>query len=386
MNPSASAFCSFRRSLLWLFPVVVAARVAIDEPICAQETVSSDSESPSEPLGRQQSVLVQLASPEFSVRLEARKQLRELSARQLQSMAQDPNLPPEAGVVLLKEVERRYSTDSADSAESDRRVMSQLLETLRGEHRLVLADAANRILDDHWRVRVALARVELEKLGAYVRSGSFTSRNELRWMPGSGMPSLQILLGEDYTGGLAGLDLIERMSRLTDPGLGIAGISVWLLEGHPLDDLQYARLSELVGQDRIQERSRVALGIRSRPGVDDGVIVESVTRGSSAADAGLNSMDKILAILEPVPDGATPEERQKIEQKSRLRDFDDLVERLKQYRDGDVIRLKVVRGAGYLTRRNVLGPIPDLPGQLQLKEETVDVTLKGWEKLPVGSE
>ncbi|GAB5439851.1 MAG: hypothetical protein Fues2KO_02000 [Fuerstiella sp.] len=328
----------------------------------------------------------QLTSDDFSVRLAARGRLENQPAADLRQAVLAPGLNPEAAVALLAELERRYQSmdlSDAGAAVQDRLLLSELLEKLKTDRRLVLADGASRILNEHWRVRVALARRELEKVGAYVRSGSFTSRDELRWLPGRGLPSIQILLGEDFTGGMEGIDLIERMSRLTDPGLGVAGISVWLLEGHKLTDPEYARLSQLVGQNRIQERSRIALGIRSRPGVASGVIIESVTKGSSAADAGLNSMDLLVSIVEPIPEDASPAEREEAEKKAELRDFDDLVERLKKYRDGDIIQLKVVRGAGHLTRNNFFGPAPDLPQQIPLKEEIVSVTLKGWEKLPV---
>lgn len=352
----------------------------------ATVVAAAPSESTPKQAEESRAVVQQLTADDFSVRLAARGRLEDVPAADLRQAVLAPGLNPEAAVALLAELERRYQSmdlSDAGAAVQDRLLLSELLEKLKTDRRLVLADGASRILNEHWRVRVALARRELEKVGAYVRSGSFTSRDELRWLPGRGLPSIQILLGEDFTGGMEGIDLIERMSRLTDPGLGVAGISVWLLEGHKLTDPEYARLSQLVGQNRIQERSRIALGIRSRPGVASGVIIESVTKGSSAADAGLNSMDLLVSIVEPIPEDASPAEREEAEKKAELRDFDDLVERLKKYRDGDIIQLKVVRGAGHLTRNNFFGPAPDLPQQIPLKEEIVSVTLKGWEKLPV---
>ncbi len=295
-----------------------------------------------------------LGAVSFATRRAAAQQLSGLSVAELKAMVELPEseLKPEVAIRLIKELEKRY----IDPATKDLKAVSDILESLSTSHRLVLADGTQRILSDHWRIRVELARVDLEKSGAKFREGSFTSREEMRWLPGANLPSVQILIGEEFTGGKDGLRIIQRMARLTDPAMRSAGVSVWLLEGHKLTDEEYSILSELVGQDRIQERSRVALGIKGSPGVIDGVVIEGVTKGSSAADAKLQRMDRILAIVEPIAEDLPADERRRLEEKQNLRDFDDLVERLKKYRDGDVINLRVVRGAGFL-RANPFGRV-----------------------------
>ena len=112
--------------------------------------------------------------------------------------------------------------------------------------------------------------------------------------------------------------------------------------------------------------------------------VRAVT-GRAAADAELKPQDLILAIMDDIPEDASPEEKaalekaQVLQQGQVLKDFDDLVQRLKKYREGDVIRLKVIRG-----RQRPFFIAPDLPpvepGQIA---EIVPVKLKGWLQLPV---
>ena len=327
-----------------------------------------------------ETIVADLGSANFRTRVEASQRLADLPIEDLRAAAErsDEHLSAEVAVRLLKELELRYVKASGDELFG----VSDILETMNVSERLLLADGARRILDDHWRIRVELARLDLEKQGAVFRKGTFSSRRDLGWLPGANLPSVQILIGEKWKGKAEGLRIISRMSRLTDPAMRSAGVFVWLLEGHPLTDEEYSVLSDLVGQDRIQERSRVALGIKWMQGSSGGVLIDGVTKGSSAADAKLQRMDRILAIVEPIPEDLPSDERQKLEEKQNLRDFDDLVERLKKYRDGDVIKLRVVRAAGFL-RPNSFGRPPEIPPQIELPVEIVPVKLKGWEKLPV---
>lgn len=326
-------------------------------------------------------LLSALGAGDFATRVKAALLLHELSAAELKAIATlpDDQVTPEVIVHLLKEAEVRYA--AAD--QHDAIAISELLETLKSSPRLALADGAQRILSQHWRVRTELARLELEKFGAKCRDGSFSSAQERRWLPRSDFPSLQVLIDENWTGGEQDLRLLERMEALTDSRLrGSAGLFVWLLDGHPLTERQQALLGELVDRSRIFERSRVALGIRGERTGLPGVLIEAITPGSSADDAGLQPGDILEAIVETIPEGLSEEEQAKEREKQLLRDFDDLVERLKAFREGDVMRVRVRRGA--IRPRIPLIPIPDkdVPDR-GWSEKVIEVKLKGWWSLPV---
>ncbi len=242
-----------------------------------------------------ESIVADLGAVSFRTRVEATQRLTKLPIEDLSAVTErsGEKLSAEVAVRLLKELELRYVKASGDELFA----VSDILEAMNVSERLLLADGARRILDDHWRIRIELARQDLEKQGAVFREGTFSSRRDLGWLPGADLPSVQILIGEKWTGKTEGLRIIRRMSRLTDPAMRSAGVFVWLLEGHPLSDEEYSVLSDLVGQDRNQERSRGALGIKWMQGSSGGVLIDEVTKGSSAADAKLQRMDRILAIV-----------------------------------------------------------------------------------------
>lgn len=322
-------------------------------------------------------VLAGLQANEFSTRIAAAKQLSELSTAELGVLANLPasELVPEAATRVLHELEKRYVDESN---EQEARMASKFIEDLASSARLMLADGARRVLEKHWRRRVAIVRGELEDLGAKFRDGTFSSEDNMRWLPGADMPTLQILLGEEWQGGNEGLRKLERMAALTDPQLRMTGLYAWVLEGHKLTEADFSTLNELVGQNRIYLRSRVALGISGWGNVGPGVLIKSVSRGGSADAAGLRERDFIVSIVEPVPDGISEVEKQKRLEAQKLQDFDDLVERLKKYREGDVIKLQVVRG---LFGGNQFAPRVPPQGQ-RGPAEIVDVKLKGWMDLP----
>lgn len=341
--------------------------------VAAQESAGSKSQL--------QELLATLDADDFQDRKAAAAQLAELPAEDLRQLLQIPHqsLSAEVVVRLLTELESRYQSNS----DRDVKTASEILESLADSPRLMLADGVQTILSRHWRTRVTLARQELETLGARFRDGTFSSRRNVRWLPGREMPTLQILIGEEWRGGTEGLRIIERMSALTDSSLQLTGLYVWVLEGHKLGEDDFNVLNDLIGRTRIYERSRVALGISGSPIVGEGVLIETITKGGSAADAGLLPGDLILEIVEPIPDELSEEEKRLRKEAQKLRDFDDLVERLKKYREGDVMRLRIIRGIG---AANQFGQFQNPPLQIRPVEKIVDVKLKGWDKLSVRQE
>ncbi|MEQ9408415.1 MAG: PDZ domain-containing protein [Fuerstiella sp.] len=346
-------------------------------------SVAAAADASEQPATGLQTLVAELSARDFATRLQASTQLADLSLAELRSLLSLPESQLNAEVVvrLLKELERRYDPGRKDELQA----VSDLVESLTGSTRLLLADGSQRILARHWRTRVMIARQELESLGARFRDGSFTARGGMGWMAGSDYPSVQLLIGEDYTGGSEGLRIVKRMQNLTDPGLrGNSGLFVWILDGHPLTDQDQAFLAELVGPTRVNERSRVALGIRTDRTVAPGVVIDEITSGSSAEDAKLVPGDVLLAILDPIPEDISDEEKLELERKQQLRDFDDLVARLRNYREGDVIRVRVRRGGIRQNNRLFGGPLPQQNPPFRAPwEEIVEVTLKGWDQLPV---
>jgi len=150
---------------------------------------------------------------------------------------------------------------------------------------------------------------------------------------------------------------------------------------------------DLIGQNRVAKRSRVALGISPYPANAQGVLIGHVTPGSSAAEAGLQQGDLIVAIepkfAEPNAKDADKDAEGKdaenndgpqiipqgAEDKSLVRDFDDLVERLMDYREGDIMTIRVRRAIGYFGGRF------DPEDRMEPKLEILKVKMKGWHDL-----
>lgn len=337
---------------------------------------AAPAQEPDNPAKVMRRIIAGLDADDFQTRVATARRMSEVSMTVLAAMSELPpnELSAEAAVRLLDELASRYT---AVDREQDVVAASEILESFVTSDRLMLADGAKRILNRHWRQRVKLARKKLEKLGVKFRDGSFTSIDNMRWLPGGEMPSLQMFVGEDWQGTTEDLRVIDRMSALTDSRLKLTGLSVWVLEGHNLSEKDFSLLHEFVGQNRVYRRSRVALGIRGYPTFSPGVLIDAVTKGGSAEAAGLDRRDVLVSIVEPIPEELDPEEKEKRLAAQKLRDFEDLVERLKKYRVGDVVKLRVIRA---ITVKDQFGPrmIPGHPGA----EQIVEVKLKGWHELP----
>jgi len=107
----------------------------------------------------------------------------------------------------------------------------------------------------------------------------------------------------------------------------------------------------------VVSRGKVCLGITSDPWFGDnvGCKIGSVTKRSSAGDAGLKQGDTILRMND-----------------DEVKDFDHLVELLKQFEPGDEVIMTVRRA-----------PDGRFPGQPYRLNQLMDlpVVLKGWDSL-----
>ncbi len=318
-----------------------------------------------------------LRADDFATRLQAAASLKDVDVNHLQQIAELPEgeLNAEVAARLFAKLDARYMQDDENKSDA----ASELLERLAQSDRLLLADGAQRILNRRWQRRVELAAKLLEKMGAEFRAGSFTGQLGMRWGPAASRPNVQLFVGEEWTGGDEGIAVMERLKALADPGLRASGLVVWLLEGHPLNDDQRSRLRDLVGESRINERSRVALGILGEQAFAPGVLVRHVSGGSSAAASKLQIGDVLTAMLDEAPPADVEPADIEVKEPQKLKDFDHLVERLKVYRKGDKIWLIVERGRAVPMNNGFL-----LPQRFPRPEPTVkviEVTLKGWSDL-----
>ena len=368
-----------------LFPILLLSLQlcgGVPRDACAQEPATD-----AEATAVHDRLLADLGSKDFSVRSAASARLKELTASDILRLATRVKDQPNAEVVVRVQAEIDARYESEDPA--DVTVASKVLEAQAGDPRLMLADGARQSLRQHWRQRIELAIKALEEHGAIVRRGTFTKYDRFNPFPRSSEDTgaIRILLTETWTGGDAGVAIFQRLTALCGPVLGEAGIKLYLLQGNRLTEEQERQLVEVVGQNRVAKRSRVALGISPYGHTGPGVLIGQVTAGSSAADAGLKPGNLIVAILPKNSEPAAPANKEgelapeivpgTAVDKTLLRDFDDLVERLMEYREGDVMTVRV-QTAGHVPG------FDQLPGNDQLKEanlEEVKVTMKGWQDL-----
>ena len=376
-----------------------ATTVLLSSPVVCQETESTTATGQTEDGGL--SLLIEdLGAADFARRVAASKQLKQLAADDIKTLASLSVEYPSAEVIirLLAEVDARYASDDQQTV----RTASEALESLSETTRIVLAESANESLRRHWQTRIDLAIKELEENGADVKNGAFTKDQGFGpGQPGS-IGTVNIIIDESWQGGADAVRVFRRLSALVGPIGARGGVAVYLLDGHPLSDRQRAELAEFVGQNRVVERSRVALGITPDPvNQGPGVLIGTVSRGSTAASAELDAGDLIVRLTATAPRNSKDNAPDTADD---LRDFDDLVERLKKFRPGDVVYVTVVRDFRMaalhdrlLRQLNVQpGELPN-PGDLRLPlgtpkpkqpkgvpaydEEIVEVKLKGWRDL-----
>lgn len=328
-------------------------------------------------------LLAELGASNFKSRAAASEKLKQLTAAEFTVLAQQSHDQPSAEVVLRiqTEIDRRYSSEDP----KDIAAASDVLESQVADERLLLADRAQQSLTLHWKKRIEIATRELEEHGAVVRHGSFRRLAGFGPFPGSAESNaLRVLITEDWKGGSTGLKLFERLGALCGPQQRNGGIHVYLLSGHPLTDEEERRLLAVVGQNRVAKRSRVALGITSDPTAANGVLISQVSGGSSAEAAGLKAGDLIVAMekkraaKQSESDESDVLEIKPGSDKTLLRDFDDLVDRLMDYRVGDVMMAQVSRQPQI---RRFIEPQPIDQEFPQQETETIEIKLKGWEDL-----
>lgn len=359
--------------------------------VCLVSVVHADS-STEHSVGATQAqvtLLASLGSKTYADRRQASLDLKELTTDEVTELARiaADSSSAEAIIRVLAEIDNRYS--SSETSGTDQVATSETLESLVVDGQQLAAETARQSLVQHASRRASLAMNELRKRGASVRERSFRPGGIVFGGAARRTP-IQIFLDENWEGGLEGINLFQRILPSRDGVSAInRDVSVYLIDGHELSDKELDRLRELIGQNRIASRGRVALGIIGNPGVAPGVIIDQVSANGSAALAGLRAGDMILAI-EVDEDAVRPEDKKQTligdeefgQNRRPLEDFNDLVTQLKDYRPGDVMKVRVIRQYESV---NLFGNIPRRAGDpdKKTKVEIVSVKLRGWTDLGV---
>ncbi|MEZ6063880.1 MAG: PDZ domain-containing protein [Planctomycetaceae bacterium] len=317
--------------------------------------------------GKIRALVADLDDAAFAVRLAASRQLQSVNTEDIAKIAELADSHPSAEVAarLLEILELRYLSEDPDAVHA----ASEALESLCASDRLLVAEGAKDCLDRNWKTRVNLAAAELESLGSLIqretarRPAPFGGVRFGGMLPQFQNDELKVFLTEDYTGGSEGLRQFRRMTSLIRPQGMQLGLGVFVIDGHTLAEADIQQLQNELGVGRVVARGRVALGITGRPSpvpAFPGCLLMEVVRNGSAAAAGLHEGDLITGL------GDTP-----------LKDFEDLVERLKAFDVGDTVEVTVIRNFTehmdqWLFRQSRRGDLENMV------PEKVSVNLKGW--------
>ena len=340
-----------------------ASTVVGDPPQAGEETPAvsdrSPETSPDTTVSNEITQLVSdLGSPEFARRQAAVATLRNAKGQQLQEICKvlETGKDSETARRIIEVLELRYEQTPLDS--EDVRITSETIEKSAHSERWFVSETARDVLERHWQRRTEIAVVELVSMNVPL---SPKDPSEL-WKQNSDAPPqmfgqadptssrhLKIYIDKNWPGNDRAFELLKRLDSLqtesfmTQPRL----VSIYLIDGHPLAIEQVAILKGTFGDTQIAERGRVCLGVLNEPrfGVEEGILVGSVQKGSSADAAGISSGDLIVAM-----------------NGKKLTDFDQLVTQLRGFDVGDKIMLHI-RSNG----------IQDEGGS-----RSVEVTLKGW--------
>ncbi len=337
----------------------------------AQSPTSTDSATPDTA-----ALLERLSDPGFGLRQRAvqdlLEQARTTTGLQTLGAALENQANPEAARRIIEVLELAWR--DSDFREPQAQEISEILERAAVSRRWYLAEAARDILDRLWQRRVEIAIAELTRLKVPMEPRDPTLLWKASESAGSmfrGDPTtdqhLKIYIDETWPTDPRAFQLLQRLEGLAAwSRIGGGLVSLYKIDGNPLSVEQTALLKGIFGDLRIQERGRVCLGVLQDGLIDGGVGVPigRVEKDSSADRAGLRSGDLIQAL-----------------NGQELRDFDDLVKLLRQFKVGDTITMTVIPQL-FAPRRNFGVPFP--PDEPQNPDDgtrtprEVKVTLRGW--------
>lgn len=319
----------------------------------SSRTEPSDSASPatSAPISDERvlQLIDLLHSSSFGERQQAIADLHAVSSEQVQLLATaaENQEDAEVGNRLFKLLETIYIGDDPDRSMA----ACEVLEKTAFSERWMVAELAADVLDRQWQRRSRLTIAELQTLGARFNSDDVLQfaqgpggRNRIFFQP-INLSQLQIKLDKGWKGGPRGIELLERLATVVTGGgpVGEIRTAIYLIDHHPLEEAEVVRLKSAFGDARVVTRGRVFLGISNSLffAEEKGCRVGEVTDGGSAHAAGIQTDDIIRSV-----DGV------------EIRDFDHLVQLLRNYEVGDKVEMKIERGTSPY-------PLPDAPRDIR---------------------
>jgi PDZ domain len=311
-------------------------------------------------------LLEQLGSASFADRQTAASSLQTIPSARIEELVQMATQKSSSEVI--RRVYEFLETCYASRDGERNRVAGELIESAVNSEHWMTAELSGKILQRNGRIRVTRSLIELQTLGASVSPENPNDIWHSRFdgpvgIAGFGSPNDQIRIGvgEAWKGEDRGMQVFQRLRPLVENNIGVRGLglAIYLIDGHPLGEPQITLLKATFGDRRIVSRGKVCLGITSDQqlfGDTTGCRIGQVRDGSSAGDAGLEQSDVILKL-----------------NGEDVKDFDHLVQLLKQFKPGDKVTMTVRRP----------GAFPNLRNQPFQRYRTLDVpvTLKGWDDL-----
>lgn len=271
------------------------------------------------PEERLNTLIQQLESGDFRERVEATRILKaEGSLETVERMtAAATSDSPELAMRALSVLEAIFLSDD-DVAN---RAAETSLEDLAFGSSNDLGLQAQDILAAHYQLRSKRATGDLQAKGLHIEFQ--TDMMSVDDATGEFIPGISFVrLGRNWKGGEKHIRDLQRLD-----GLGM----VYVIRDSPVSFQRVAEILNPVAPDvRIEDRGKVELGVRfltfSNTPQGKGVLIGEVTPGKSAHAAGLRANDVILSL-----DGESVDT------------FNKLVEILKKYQPGDVIKIERAR-------------------------------------------
>lgn len=270
--------------------------------------------------------VAELGHPQFSVREQATQSLGKAGTpaiKPLQDATRDKQLEVSIRAVRALRLIFESATDDAfDQAET-------ALEQIRDSRNLARRAELALTMRTEDRQRRAIARIE--QLGGEIRmtnAASSRTVNNVIVVDDDQNSIEQLLLGEDWTGGDAGLKYVKRVSRVGN---------IYITPGSKITSEAIVSLKAELPGTEVQLRGSAMLGV-SCDTFDARLRVNRVQAGSGAEAAGLQANDLIVKF-----------------EGNEIHDFQVIIETTRNRKVGDKLTVEIERDGAMMTKVITLG-------------------------------